>query len=55
MRRFLMIGCALLLPWLALMLKGRMLQGLLCLVLQITILGWVPAAIWALMVVTKES
>lgn len=28
-------------------LRGKILSGLLCLILQITILGWIPAAIWA--------
>lgn len=38
---------AILLPWLSFLLRGRVLTGLLCLVLQLTLLGWVPAAIWA--------
>ncbi len=42
-----MIAVAILLPWLALMLRGRIFQGIICLVLQITLIGWLPAAIWA--------
>jgi len=38
---------AILLPWLSFMLRGRILTGILCLVLQITIIGWIPAAAWA--------
>ncbi len=38
---------AILLPWLSFMLRGRILTGLLCLILQITLIGWIPAAIWA--------
>ena len=38
---------AILLPWLSFILRGRILTGILCLLLQITILGWIPAAIWA--------
>ncbi|WEK34303.1 MAG: YqaE/Pmp3 family membrane protein [Candidatus Pseudobacter hemicellulosilyticus] len=38
---------AILLPWLSFMLRGRILTGILCLLLQITIIGWLPAAIWA--------
>jgi uncharacterized membrane protein YqaE (UPF0057 family) len=34
-------------PWLTFFLIGRPLSGLLCLVLQITVLGWVPATVWA--------
>ncbi|MBP6117242.1 MAG: YqaE/Pmp3 family membrane protein [Neisseriaceae bacterium] len=38
---------ALVLPWLTFFTIGRPLAGLVCLILQITLLGWVPAAIWA--------
>ena len=38
---------AILLPWLSFLLRGRLLRGILCLILQCTIIGWVPAAIWA--------
>lgn len=38
---------AILLPWLSFMLRGRILTGILCLILQITVIGWIPAAIWA--------
>ncbi|HEY0273289.1 MAG TPA: YqaE/Pmp3 family membrane protein [Chitinophaga sp.] len=38
---------AILLPWLSFILRGRILTGILCLLLQITIIGWIPAAIWA--------
>jgi TM2 domain-containing membrane protein YozV len=38
---------AILLPWLSFMLRGKILTGILCLILQITIIGWIPAAVWA--------
>ncbi len=38
---------ALLLPWLLFFTIGRPISGMVCLVLQLTIVGWVPAAIWA--------
>lgn len=38
---------ALLLPWLTFFTIGRPFAGILCLVLQITLIGWIPAAIWA--------
>lgn len=38
---------ALLLPWLVFFTIGRPLAGIICLILQITLLGWIPAAIWA--------
>ena len=38
---------AILLPWLSFILRGRIFTGILCLLLQITIVGWIPAAAWA--------
>lgn len=38
---------ALLLPFSVFFTIGRPFSGLLCLVLQLTLIGWVPAAIWA--------
>jgi len=34
-------------PWLSLFLQGKILSGFVCLVLQITLIGWIPAFIWA--------
>jgi uncharacterized membrane protein YqaE (UPF0057 family) len=38
---------ALLLPWLAFFTIGRPFAGIICLILQITLIGWLPATIWA--------
>ncbi len=38
---------AILLPWLSFFLRGKIFTGIVCLILQITILGWIPAAAWA--------
>lgn len=38
---------ALILPWLTFFTIGRPFAGLICLILQITLIGWLPAAIWA--------
>ena len=38
---------ALLLPWLLFFTIGRPISGIICLILQITLIGWIPAAIWA--------
>ena len=38
---------ALLLPWLTFFTIGRPMSGVLCLILQLTLIGWIPAAIWA--------
>lgn len=42
-----MILIAVLLPWLSFFLRGKIVIGLICLILQITLIGWLPAAIWA--------
>jgi len=38
---------AILLPWVSFLLRGKLLSGIVCLFLQITLIGWLPAAIWA--------
>jgi len=38
---------AILIPWLSFFLRGKILSGIICLILQITLIGWLPAAIWA--------
>jgi hypothetical protein len=38
---------ALVLPWLLFFTIGRPLAGIICLILQITLIGWIPAATWA--------
>jgi len=43
---------ALILPWLTFFTIGRPIAGLVCLILQITLIGWIPATIWALMAVS---
>jgi TM2 domain-containing membrane protein YozV len=39
---------AILLPWVSFFTMGKIGQGFLCLLLQLTLIGWLPAAIWAL-------
>ncbi|TDO28848.1 YqaE/Pmp3 family membrane protein [Sediminibacterium goheungense] len=34
-------------PFLSFLLRGRIFTGIICLILQITLIGWIPAAIWA--------
>jgi uncharacterized membrane protein YqaE (UPF0057 family) len=38
---------ALILPWLTFFTIGRPMSGLICLLLQLTVIGWLPATIWA--------
>ncbi len=42
-----MLLIAILLPWLSFFLRGKILSGIICLILQITVIGWLPAALWA--------
>ena len=37
---------AILLPGLSMIVNGHLLKGILCFILQITVIGWIPAAIW---------
>jgi uncharacterized membrane protein YqaE (UPF0057 family) len=36
-------------PCISFLLRGKILTALLCLILQITLIGWIPAAIWAVL------
>lgn len=38
---------AILLPWVLFFTIGRPISGIVCLLLQITLIGWIPAALWA--------
>ena len=46
---------AIIFPPIGMMLVGRWLMALLCLILQLTILGWPLAAIWAVLVVNNAE
>ncbi len=39
---------AIFLPFLLFFTIGRPLAGIICLILQITLIGWIPAALWAI-------
>ena len=39
---------AIFLPFLTFFTIGRPLAGIICLILQITVIGWLPAALWAI-------
>ncbi len=38
---------AILVPWLNFFTIGRPISGVICLILQLTLIGWLPAAIWS--------
>lgn len=46
---------ALILPWLTFFTIGKPIQGIVCLILQITLIGWVPAAIWAVYALSQYN
>ena len=45
---------AILLPFLSFIFRGKIVSGIICLILQITLIGWLPAAIWAVMSLTND-
>lgn len=45
---------AILLPFLSFMVRGKIFTGIVCLILQITLIGWLPAAIWAVLSLNNE-
>ena len=34
-------------PFVSFLLRGRLLTSIICLILQINLIGWIPAAFWA--------
>lgn len=44
-----MILICIFIPWLSFFLRGDIMRGIICLLLQISLIGWLPAAIWAVM------
>ncbi|MXO04364.1 YqaE/Pmp3 family membrane protein [Flavobacterium sp. HBTb2-11-1] len=36
-------------PSLSFFLRGKIFTAIICLILQITLIGWIPAAIWAVL------
>ncbi|MFA4912766.1 MAG: YqaE/Pmp3 family membrane protein [Alcaligenaceae bacterium] len=46
---------AIFLPFMVFFTIGRPLAGLICLILQITLIGWIPAAIWAVYALSQYN
>ena len=46
---------ALFLPWLTFFTMGKPFQGLICLLLQLTLVGWLPATIWAFVSISNYN
>lgn len=45
---------AIVFPFLSFFFRGKIITAIICFILQITILGWLPAAIWAAMSFSNE-
>lgn len=46
---------ALLLPWLTFFTIGWPIAGIICLILQLTLIGWLPATIWAVYALSQYN
>jgi hypothetical protein len=46
---------ALFFPWISFFTMGKVFQGILCLILQITVIGWIPATIWAFISISNYN
>ncbi len=46
---------AFLLPWLNFFTIGKPLQGVLCLILQLSLIGWIPAVIWSVYALSQYN
>ncbi len=44
---------AIFLPFVVFFTIGRPFQGIFCLLLQLTLIGWIPAAIWAVFALSQ--
>jgi hypothetical protein len=44
---------AIVVPWLQFFTIGRPIAGIICLLLQITLIGWIPAAIWSVFALSQ--
>lgn len=46
---------AILFPWFLFFTIGRPFSGIICLILQLTVIGWIPAAIWAVYMLSQHN
>jgi len=45
---------AIIFPFLSFLFRGKVFTAIICFILQITVLGWFPATIWAAMSLSNE-
>jgi hypothetical protein len=50
-----MILLAILLPWLSFLVRGKILSGVVCLILIFTVMGGLPAAFWVYFSLSIET
>ncbi len=55
MKRVLLYILALFFPWLVLLIKDDPVGALIALILQATLVGWIPASIWAIKTIKKSA
>ncbi len=46
---------AILIPFFVFFTIGKPLQGIICLILQCTVIGWIPAAFWAVYALSQYN
>ena len=46
---------AFLVPWLQFFTIGRPISGIFCLILQLTLIGWIPAVIWSVYSLSEHN
>ena len=46
---------AILIPFFLFFTIGRPIAGIICLILQLTLIGWIPAAIWAVYALSQYN
>lgn len=46
---------AIVIPWLNFFTIGKPIQGVICLILQLTLIGWIPAAIWSVYALSQYN
>jgi uncharacterized membrane protein YqaE (UPF0057 family) len=46
---------AIFLPWLNFFTIGRPIAGIICIILQLTLIGWLPAALWSVYALSQYN
>ena len=46
---------AIFLPWLNFFTIGKPISGIICIILQLTLIGWLPAALWSVYALSQYN